>query len=152
MLKAVQDGLRDFAFRTQLPVQRLQLVPVGQLPVPEQVQHLFEADVRSQILDVVPAINELALLAVDKADFRLECNHPFQAAHLLCLHCRFGRGLRYFGSGRHIQNARHHTSLLCDPSTQLWQSVRAGQDLVFMNLVLNVCVYIEHRPKKRSKY
>jgi hypothetical protein len=81
-------------------VQAVEFALAGELPFPEQVGHLFERRVAGQVLDVVPGVNQLALLSVDEREGRIQRDHALQAA---CFNdCR--GSVRFFVGHRDIQS------------------------------------------------
>ena len=71
----VGDGPR----RRQLGLEPLARAPRGQLIVPEQVGHVLEGGLPRQLVDVVAAVGQAAVPAVQVAQARLGGHHALQA-------------------------------------------------------------------------
>ena len=64
----LDDARIDGCGLAQASSQRRQLVPVGELAVPEEVADFFEGGVLGEVLDFVPSVHEPPLLAEDLAE------------------------------------------------------------------------------------
>src|SRR6267378_4453021 len=67
-LQEGDDPLRDRPVRGELGRERRELLPVRELPVPQEVRSLLERGVVREVPDVIPVVQEPALLPVDEAD------------------------------------------------------------------------------------
>ena len=59
----INDALRQFAVCAQRLMERVELAPVWQFAVPEQVDDFLEGDIAREFVDVVARIDELADVA-----------------------------------------------------------------------------------------
>src|SRR5262249_33848367 len=61
------------------PLEGVQLLPGREVPVPEEERRLLEARVGDQVVDVVAAVEEPPLIAVDEADLRRRHDQVLEA-------------------------------------------------------------------------
>ena len=80
--EVVQEVGVDRPGLAELAVELVELGLGRELALPEQVGHLLERGVLGQVADVVAAVDELALLAVDGRELGVEGGHAFEAAGL----------------------------------------------------------------------
>src|SRR5690625_1195381 len=59
---------RERQMLPQAGAERIKLRPVGQVAVPQQVDDLLERGMVSEFPDVIPPVDQLALLTIDEAD------------------------------------------------------------------------------------
>src|SRR5690606_38369006 len=74
-----EDTLVDPRTVHELRAEPVERGAIGQLTVPEEVADLFERGVAREVVDLVAAVDQAALLSHDLADARLRGNNPFQA-------------------------------------------------------------------------
>ncbi len=69
---------RDWPVLNQIGFERIQLRLLGQLAVPEQVDHFFKRRVLGQGVDVVALVTQDSQIPIDETDIRLGGNNPFE--------------------------------------------------------------------------
>ena len=79
-LDKIDNSIRQFSLTAQLIRAALQFLAIRQLVVPKKINNFLVTDFAGQLVDVVAAVNELALVADDVAQSRRVRDNAFESA------------------------------------------------------------------------
>jgi hypothetical protein len=78
-LQKLEDSWIQFPFLRQPLLQRFEFIVFGQPSEPEQVADFLESRMIRKVVNVIPAIGENSLIAIDVANAGGSCDYPFQS-------------------------------------------------------------------------
>src|SRR5439155_13644635 len=79
-LDEIDHWIWQLPFGSQRAREFVELAPIWQSPLPQQVNHFLVTDFAGEIVDVVAGVNELTLIADDIAQSRRIRDDAFQSA------------------------------------------------------------------------